>query len=195
MPRCLIVSKTNSFKWSNDSDRYVFIYHNTCWTDREEHNAMSIWSPIHNVVMRNNIFRGTRYAFESTASGLSGHDWDYDNWYTTRGEDEPHFKWENVRYDTIDDLCAASGLECNGHELEPGLADPPNDEFGLDASSPNREGWRSGRRRHGPSYRPLRHMLCSSRHHSQIPVVDNRNLSAFLVFRRWELRCQWGTSP
>ncbi len=129
-----------SFKWSNDSDGMVFIYHNTSWTDRADLNAMSIGNPVHNAVMRNNIFRGTRYAFESTLTGLSGHDWDYDNWHTTRdtaGSPGPHFKWENQRYDTMADLCTATGLECNGHEQDPGLADPSSGDFSLLSTSVN----------------------------------------------------------
>ncbi len=87
--------------------------------------------------MRNNIFRGTRYAFEVSFEGNTGHHWDCDDWHTTRGSDEPHFKWENVRYDTMAELCTAVTLECNGHELAPGLADPSGGDFSLAPGSPN----------------------------------------------------------
>lgn len=130
---------SSSFKWGIDSDGVVLIYHNTSWVDEggDGRNAMGIGSPVHNSTMRNNIFRGTRYAFEVSFEGCTGHDWDHDNWHTTRGADEPHFKWENVRYDTIELLCEATDLECNGHEDEPGLADPAGGDFTLSASSPN----------------------------------------------------------
>ena len=126
-----------SFKWGIDSDGVVFIYHNTSWVNEADENAMGIGSAVHNSVMRNNIFHGTRYAFEVCFEGNTGHDWDYDNWHTTRGSDEPHFKWEDVRYDTMAELCTATGLECNGHEDDPGLTDPSNGEFTLVPGSPN----------------------------------------------------------
>jgi hypothetical protein len=130
---------STSFKWGIESDGQVLIYHNTSWVDEggEGRNAMGIGSEVHNSTMRNNVFRGTRYAFEVSFEGNTGHDWDYDNWHTTRGPDEPHFKWENVRYDTMADLCAATGLECNGWEDEPGLADPGGGDFTLAPTSPN----------------------------------------------------------
>lgn len=78
-----------------------------------------------------------RISFESSILGCTGHDWNYDNWYTTRGTDGPHFKWENIRYDSIDDLCLAAGLECSGHESLPGLTDPNVGEFSLLSSSQN----------------------------------------------------------
>jgi hypothetical protein len=124
-------------KWGNEGDGRVFVYHNTSWTAQADTNGMNIYSRVRNVTFLNNIFRGTRYAFESTVTGCTGHHWDFDDWSTTRGDDEPHFKWENVRYDTIEDLCPATGLECRGHEWLPGLANPANGDFYLDPSSPN----------------------------------------------------------
>jgi hypothetical protein len=130
---------SSSIKWGIESDGVVLIYHNTSWVDEggEGRNAMGIGSEVHNSTMRNNIFRGTRYAFEVSFTGNTGHDWDYDNWHTTRGTDEPHFKWEDVRYDTIAELCQATGLECHGHEDEPGLVDPAGGDFTLSPTSPN----------------------------------------------------------
>ncbi|MEW6059776.1 MAG: right-handed parallel beta-helix repeat-containing protein [Actinomycetota bacterium] len=125
------------FKWGNDGDGRVFVYHNTSWTVRADDNGMDIYARVHNVTFLNNIVRGTRYAFESTVTGCKGHHWDYDDWFTTLGNDGPHFKWENVRYDTITDLCSATGLECSGHEWPPGLVDPAGGDFSLDASSQN----------------------------------------------------------
>jgi hypothetical protein len=57
--------------------------------------------------------------------------------YTTRTLDAAHFKWENVSYDGILKLCAASALECNGYESLPGLTNPGGGDFTLLASSPN----------------------------------------------------------
>ena len=62
-----------------------------------------------NAVFRNNLFLGTRYAFEFTTVADEGfRDFDYGAWGTTGGT--PHFKWDNVRYDTIVDL-QAIGVE------------------------------------------------------------------------------------
>jgi hypothetical protein len=127
---------STSFKWGIESDGVVLIYHNTSWVDGDE-NAMGMSCAVHNSTMRNNIFRGTRYAFEVSCTGNTGHDWNHDNWHTTRGSDEPHFKWEDVRYDTMAELCQATGPECNGHEADPGLVDPAGGDFTLSPSSPN----------------------------------------------------------
>ena len=71
-----------------------------------------------NAVLRNNIFLGTRYAFEFTSTSPGGfRDLDYGGWGTTRDIDPggPWFKWDNVRYDTIDDL--PGGVESHGTEV------------------------------------------------------------------------------
>jgi hypothetical protein len=124
-----------SIKWDMNSDGAVLIYHNTSWTNASGLNAMSMLRPAHRAVMRNNIFQGNGYAFEESFTGSTRHDWNYDNWYTTRAG--PHFKWENVNYATIADLCKATGLECNGHESPPGLVNPGGGNFTLLSTSPN----------------------------------------------------------
>lgn len=127
---------STSFKWDLGSDGVVLIYHNTFWTNASNLNAMSVIRAVHNVIMRNNIFQGNGYAFESPVTGLTGHSWDYDNWYTTRTSG-PHFKWEKVPYNTIAELCAATNLECHGHESAPGWVNPTGGDFTLQAASPN----------------------------------------------------------
>ncbi len=127
---------STSFKWDLASDGVVLVYHNTFWTNAANLNAMSVIRAVHNVIMRNNIFQGNGYAFESPVSGLTGHSWDYDNWYTTRTSG-PHFKWEKVPYNTIAELCAATNMECHGHESAPGLVNPTSGDFTLQAASPN----------------------------------------------------------
>lgn len=127
---------STSFKWDLYSDGIALIYHNTVWTGVKDLNAMSIIRPVHNAILRNNIFQGGGYAFENPVTGSAGHNWDYDNWYTTRAND-PHFKWEKIPYNTIGELCAATALECNGHEFAPGFIAPLSGIFGLGSSSPN----------------------------------------------------------
>lgn len=126
-----------SIKWDRNSDGLLLIYHNTSWTNTNSPGAMQLISPVHNTVMRNNIFRSNEYAFEETPTGSTNNDWNHNNWHTTRGPGLPHFKWEDVDYYTIAELCAATGLECNGHEDFPGLADPVGGDFTLMPSSLN----------------------------------------------------------
>jgi hypothetical protein len=126
-----------SIKWDLQSDGIVLIYHNTSWTNVKDLNAMSMIHPVYNSVMRNNIFQGNGFAFEEPFTGSRGHDWNNDNWHTTRGAGVPHFKWENKSYNTIAALCTATGLECGGYEDPPGLVDPGSGDFALLPSSPN----------------------------------------------------------
>ncbi len=126
-----------SFKWDLRSDGIVLIYQNTSWTNVKDLNAMSMIHPVYNSVMRNNIFQGNGYAFEEPFTGSKGHDWNNDNWYTTRGSEGPHFKWENKNYKTITALCTGTGLECSGYEDVPGFTNPEGGDFTLLPSSPN----------------------------------------------------------
>ncbi len=123
-----------ALKWDRNSDGVVLIYHNTFWTAYPNVNAMDLISPVHNAVLRNNIFQGTGYSVYEVQTGSTGHDWNYDNWYTIPSQ---HFKWENKDYASITALCAATGLECNGHENPPALANPAGGDFTLLPSSPN----------------------------------------------------------
>jgi hypothetical protein len=127
----------SSIKWDLHSDGVVLIYHNTSWTNAKNLNAMSMIHPVYNSVMRNNIFQGNGFAFEEPFTGSTGHDWNNDNWYTTRGPNDFHFKWETRSYKTIAELCAATGLECKGYEDAPGLVNAEGGDFALLASSPN----------------------------------------------------------
>ncbi len=72
-----------------------------------------------NAVLRNNLFVGTRYAFEFTTVPDEGfRDLDYDGWGTSRqigGATAPWFKWDDVRYDRIGDL--PPGVEDHGIEV------------------------------------------------------------------------------
>lgn len=126
-----------SIKWDLHSDGIVLIYHNTSWTNVKDLNAMSMLHPVYNSVMRNNIFQGNGYAFEEPFTGSRGHDWNNDNWYTTRGTAGPHFKWEKKNYNTIAALCTGTGLECGGYENIPGFVNPDGGDFTLLSSSPN----------------------------------------------------------
>lgn len=121
-------------KLSNDSRGPIFVYHNTSYTDGPERNGLGVSGPFENLRSRNNIIRGTRYALEmSLSAGPSDLDWD--NLHTPRGA--PVIKWQDVRYDSLADLCTATGLECHGHEAAPGLEAPGAGQFALTPTSPN----------------------------------------------------------
>jgi hypothetical protein len=124
-------------KFADNSDGIVLIYHNTGWTNTTNINGADLITSIHNVKMRNNIFQSTGYSFYEVPTGSIGNDWNYDNWYTTRGSTGPHFKWENVNYNTVSALCTASGLECNGYENPPGFTNSTGGDFTLLPTSPN----------------------------------------------------------
>ena len=138
MLRSTITNYTGmAVKWDRNSDGIVFIYHNTAWTNAGNADAVFLISPVYNAVMRNNIFSSTAYSINAVPSGSSGHDWNYDNWYTTRTADVNHFKWANIMYSSVTKFCTASGLECNGYEVAPGLTNPASGDFTLLLSSLN----------------------------------------------------------
>ena len=124
-----------SIKFDRASDGWAFVYHNTSWTNKANRNLMEMISVVHNVTLRNNIFQGNGYSVEETQIGSTGQDWNYNNWNTTRATQR--FKWENVEYPSIAQLCKATGLECNGHEEPPGLANPAGGNLTLQPNSPN----------------------------------------------------------
>jgi hypothetical protein len=122
-------------KFADSSDGIVLIYHNTGWSSAPNINSADLITSIHNVKMRNNIFQSAGYSIYEVPMGSTGNDWNQDNWYTSSAG--PHFKWEKVDYNTISALCMASGLECNGYETTPGLANPTGGDFTLLPTSPN----------------------------------------------------------
>ncbi|MCP4968089.1 MAG: hypothetical protein GY926_22995 [bacterium] len=106
-------------KMHNDTTGFI-VAHNTGVKVGDGHGDNgAMWR---NATFRNNVFIGTRYAFEFTTVRDEGfRDFDYNAWGTTREVDPggPWFKWENVRYDRMDDLPA--GVE--DHGVEVGLLD------------------------------------------------------------------------
>ena len=93
-----------------------YVAHNTGAKHGDGHGDNgAMWR---NAVFRNNLFLGTRYAFEFTTIADEGfRDFDYNAWGTTRAigsPTDPYFKWDNVRYDRLTDLPA--GVEDHGVE-------------------------------------------------------------------------------
>lgn len=126
----------SGFKVSNSSSGRVWLYHNTSFTDRENQNGMNVSGYFENMVFRNNIIRGTRYALEMSQNA-GPNDLDWDNLFTIRGA--PIIKWDNVRYNSLEDWCAATELGCHGQPLAPGLIAPTEGQFALAEGSPNED--------------------------------------------------------
>ena len=124
----------SSFKLSNNTTGRVWIFHNTAWTNQPNQNGMSPFGDFENLYFRNNIVRGTNYALEQSMRALPN-DLDYDNLFTTRGA--PVIKWSDTRYDTLADLCTATGLECNAQPDDPQAIDPANSRYAPGPASPN----------------------------------------------------------
>ena len=124
-----------AFKWDGNPNGIVLVYHNTSWTSATGIRAMDVISPIHNAVLRNNIFQGTGLGVLEQATGSSGNDFNYDNWYIVRAT--PHFEWEKVFYKNLAGWCTGAGLECNGFEKNPLLANPALGNYTLRSTSPD----------------------------------------------------------
>ncbi len=124
----------SGFKVSNNSNGPVFLYHNTCYTNRTGVNGMGVSGPFEGMTFRNNVVRGRKYALEMSRAALQN-SLDYNNWYTPRGA--PVIKWDNTRYDDLATWCTNTGLECNAQPLAPDLLGPTTGRFGLETNSPN----------------------------------------------------------
>ncbi len=103
-------------KMHNDTTGF-FVVHNTAAKHGDGHGDNgAMWR---NAVFRNNVFLGTRYAFEFTTVADEGfRDLDFNAWGTTReigNPLDPWFKWDNVRYDRLVDL-QTEGVELHGME-------------------------------------------------------------------------------
>jgi hypothetical protein len=101
----------------NNGPAGFIVAHNTSAQHGNGHSDSS--PPWRNAIFRNNLFLGTRYAFEFVTVATDGfRDFDFDGWGTTReigGASAPFFKWDDVRYDRLPDL-QAIGVEVHGVE-------------------------------------------------------------------------------
>jgi hypothetical protein len=106
-------------KMHNDTTGFI-VAHNTGVKVGDGHGDNgAMWR---NATFRNNVFIGTRYAFEFTTIPDEGfRDFDYNAWGTTNeiAHGDFWFKWNNERYDRMSDLPV--GVE--DHGVEVGLLD------------------------------------------------------------------------
>jgi hypothetical protein len=105
-------------KMHNDTTGFLVVHNSGAKVGDAYGDNGAMWR---NATLRNNVFLGTRYAFEFTTVRDEGfRDFDFNAWGSSGAT--PWFKWENVRYDHIGDLPA--GVEDNGVEI--GFADLAN---------------------------------------------------------------------
>ncbi len=106
--------ESSAYKMNREPAGLV-IAHNTSLKRGNGTSSPRNWQ---NTWLRNNFLFGTRYIFEEygLAPG-SVDDWDYDALAREPecgGDMPPCFKWNNVRYGTLDDLRAGVGIETHG---------------------------------------------------------------------------------
>ena len=99
-------------KMHNDTTGFIVAHNTGVKVGNAYGDNGAMWR---NVTLRNNVFVGSRYAFEFTTVRDEGfRDFDYNAWGSTGPV--PWFKWEDVRYDHIEDLPA--GVEDHGVEID-----------------------------------------------------------------------------
>lgn len=104
--------ESQPIKMNNQPSGFVVMHNTAVKHENGLGDPSETWR---NALFRNNLFLGTRYAFEFTTVADEGfRDFDYNAWGTTRDPADPFFKWDNIRYDRITDL--PSGVEDNGVE-------------------------------------------------------------------------------
>lgn len=115
--------------------QWIYIYHNTAYSDLPMQDAFVIWQYCGwtNVIGRNNIYAGGRYAFYSS-DAFCPIDFDYDLLYNTNvlwfG------RWQNVRYDTYTLWKNASRQESHSVYAAPAFVDAAGGDYHLTALSP-----------------------------------------------------------
>ncbi|MCE9616701.1 MAG: right-handed parallel beta-helix repeat-containing protein [Lentisphaerae bacterium] len=112
------------------TNQWIYLYHNTFSTDvtGQDGFIMYSYSKWTNVISRNNIYAGQRYAFYSTADP-NPIDFDYDNLYDASGA--PFARWKSLPYNTFAQFQAASGQELHGWSVDPGFTNAPAQDFRL----------------------------------------------------------------
>lgn len=125
----------------------IYVYHNTAYTTNNV-NTLTTIGDIGNMVYRNNIFYGDRYAFENYIKKMAVPvDWDYDCLYTRNTQRSPYYisaYWYGIDQKVnAKDLAAfrtATGQEIHGSSADPLFVDVNNYNIDLRENSPCRDG-------------------------------------------------------
>jgi len=106
--------ESEPIKMHNDTTGYWVVHNTGVKNGNGQGDDGAMWR---NAVFRNNVFLGTRYAFEFTTVPDEGfRDFNYNAWGTDHAagsQGDPDFKWNNTRYARLSNL-QAIGVEVHG---------------------------------------------------------------------------------
>lgn len=114
--------------------QWVYLYHNTCYTDQPGLDGFTFsyyWWYWTNIVSRNNLYVGTRYALLNVNEQCPI-DFDYDNVFTS--DPNRFVEWNRARYANLSAFAQATGQERHGWAVDPGFVGP--DDTRLRPDSP-----------------------------------------------------------
>ena len=120
-----------------DPSGSMYLFHNTCHAALPDNDGFEIRSPgsWENIVSRNNIWSGTRYAL-SNDNPSQPLDFDWDDLYTTMVGELAW--WDGLadrHLNTLGELQAETGQELHGISVNPNFADPAGSDYTLAATS------------------------------------------------------------
>jgi hypothetical protein len=122
----------------------IYVYHNTAYTTRNAVNTLGTIGDIGNMIYRNNIFYGDRYAFENYRYKMvEPVNWDYDCIYSRNTQPWPYYitaYWygltNKVNAVNLEAFRAATGQETHGIASDPLFTDLNSYNAALRESSP-----------------------------------------------------------
>ncbi len=125
------------FNSAYPSSGTMFLFHNTCHAALPENDGFGIRSSgsWDNIVSRNNIWSGTRYAL-SNENPSQPLDLDWDNLHTTMVNELVYWEGSGDRhFNTLVELQNETGQELNGISVDPDFADPARWDYALASTS------------------------------------------------------------
>ncbi len=122
----------------------IYVYHNTAYTTRNAVNTLGTIGDIGNMIYRNNIFYGDRYAYENYRYKMvEPVNWDYDCIYSRNTQPWPYYitaYWyglaNKVNAVNLEAFRSATGQETHGIASDPLLTDLNNYNIALREGSP-----------------------------------------------------------
>lgn len=127
------------FKFNSgyDPSGSMYLFHNTCHAALPDNDGFETRSPgsWDNIVSRNNIWSGTRYAL-SNYNPSQPIDLDWDNLHTTMASESAW--WEGLadrHLNTLGELQTETGQELHGISVDSDFADPAGGDYSPAATS------------------------------------------------------------